>query len=153
MILRRLQKGQSVIEFALVLPLFLLLVMGISYIGMVMADYLTLSSIARSSAREAAIIVDQDKVDKNYPNVKKNYEDYKLPIDIYDWNPKLDNNFNIKNVKINTKEDSTNVVVTINASLNDNGSMLASIVNKLADITDKDTTLNITYTMYSEYKK
>ncbi len=153
MILRRLQKGQSVIEFALVLPLFLLLAMGISYIGMVMADYLTLSSIARSSAREAAIIVDQDKVDKNYPNVKKNYEDYKLPIDIYDWNPKLDNNFNIKNVKINTKEDSTNVVVTINASLNDNGSMLASIVNKLADITDKDTTLNITYTMYSEYKK
>lgn len=153
MILRRLQKGQSVIEFALVLPLFLLLVMGISYIGMVMADYLTLSSIARSSAREAAIIVDQDKVDKNYPNVKKNYEDYKLPINIYDWNPKLDNNFNIKNVKINTKEDSTNVVVTINASLNDNGSMLASIVNKLADITDKDTTLNITYTMYSEYKK
>ena len=152
MILRRLQKGQSVIEFALVLPLFLLLVMGIFYFGMVMADYLALSSIARSSAREASVIVEKDKVKKNYLNVKENYKDYKLPIDIYDWNPDIENNFNIRNVKINSKDESTNVVVTINATLNKNGSMLANIVNKLADMTNKNTTLNITYTMYSEYK-
>lgn len=145
------QKGQSIIEFALVLPLFLLLVFGLFYIGMFFADYLTLSSIARSSAREAAIIVDSKEVERDYPSVKKNYENYKLPMDIYDWKPK--NDFNIKNVKINEKDSSTNVVVTINASLNDNGLMLVNIVNKLADITDIDTTLNITYTMYSEYKK
>ena len=145
------QKGQSIIEFALVLPLFLLLVFGLFYIGMFFADYLTLSSIARSSAREAAIIVDKSEVEKNYPSVKKSYENYKLPMDIYDW--KTEHNFDIKNVEINEKDGSTNVVVTINASLNDNGLMLVNIVNKLADIADKDTTLNITYTMYSEYKK
>ena len=67
------QKGQSIIEFALVLPLFLLLVFGLFYIGMFFADYLTLSSIARSSAREAAIIPSKDYYQDNYKKVRDKY--------------------------------------------------------------------------------
>ena len=63
------QKGHSIIEFALVLPLFLLLVFGLFYIGMFFADYLTLSSIARSSAREAAIISSDDYYKNNYKKI------------------------------------------------------------------------------------
>ena len=49
-------KGQSVVEFALVLPLFLFIMFGVIYSGMMFHDYATLSNIARASAREAAVI-------------------------------------------------------------------------------------------------
>ncbi len=49
------QRGQIIVEFALILPLFLLLVFGIFYSGMLFYDYSTLSNVARSAAREAAI--------------------------------------------------------------------------------------------------
>lgn len=49
------QKGQSLVEFALVFPFFLLLIFAIIYSGMLFYDYSTLSSIARSAARERAI--------------------------------------------------------------------------------------------------
>jgi len=49
-------KGQSLVEFALILPLFLFLIFAIIYAGMLFHDYSALSSIARSAAREAAIV-------------------------------------------------------------------------------------------------
>ena len=49
------QKGQVLVEFALVLPFFLLLIFGIIYSGMLFYDYSTLSNVARSAARERAI--------------------------------------------------------------------------------------------------
>ena len=49
------RKGQSVVEFALVLPLFLLIMFGVIYTGMLFHDYITVSNIARTSAREAAV--------------------------------------------------------------------------------------------------
>ena len=52
------QKGQVIIEFALILPLFLILLFGIIYCGMLFYDYISLSNIARSAAREAAISQD-----------------------------------------------------------------------------------------------
>ena len=51
-------KGQSLVEFALVIPFFLFLVFAIIYAGMLFHDYSTLSSIARSAAREAAIMTE-----------------------------------------------------------------------------------------------
>ena len=53
-------KGQSLVEFTLVLPLFLFLVFAIIYAGMLFHDYSTLTGIARSAAREAAIITGTD---------------------------------------------------------------------------------------------
>ena len=51
-------KGQSLVEFTLVLPFFLFLVFAIIYCGMLFHDYSSLSSIARSAAREAAIMTE-----------------------------------------------------------------------------------------------
>lgn len=48
-------KGQSLVEFTLVLPFFLLLVFAIIYGGMLFHDYSTVSNVARSIARERAI--------------------------------------------------------------------------------------------------
>ena len=48
-------KGQSLVEFALVFPFFLLLILALIYSGMLFYDYSTLSNIARSAARERAI--------------------------------------------------------------------------------------------------
>ena len=138
------QKGQSTFEFAIVLPFFLLLIFCLIYIGMAMADYLSLSSIARSSAREAAIIQVENEVNSNYSDMKKKYYNYTLPMDIYTWNPRETSDFDIEYKK-------HNVVVTINARLNENGFILANIVNKLADSTNSNFDLHITYTMYSEY--
>ena len=49
------QKGQVIIEFALILPLFIILLFGIIYCGMLFYDYSTLSNVARAAARERAI--------------------------------------------------------------------------------------------------
>ena len=58
------QKGQVIIEFALILPLFLILLFGIIYCGMLFYDYISLSNIARSAAREAAIVQTLDDAQK-----------------------------------------------------------------------------------------
>ena len=51
-------KGQSLVEFTLILPFFLLLVFAIIYGGMLFHDYSTVSNVARSIARERAITPD-----------------------------------------------------------------------------------------------
>lgn len=139
----RFQRGQSVVEFALVLPLFLLLCFGIFYIGMIFADYMTLSNIARSSAREASMVVVSTDVDSHYQKVRDKYADTKLPLDAFEWKKE---NFDIVYNKTNQ-----NVTVTINAPLNDKGKGFAHIFYKLIKQTGNDIILKITYTMYSEY--
>ncbi len=62
-------KGQSLVEFALVVPFFLFLVFAIIYCGMLFHDYSTLTGIARSAAREAAIVNGTD-----YGSIKTFYE-------------------------------------------------------------------------------
>ena len=67
-------KGQSLVEFALVIPFFLLLVFGIIYSGMLFHDYSTLSNLARSAAREAAIVsgTQYDEIETFYLKQSKN---------------------------------------------------------------------------------
>ncbi len=111
----RRQAGQSVVEFALVLPLFLFLVFGIIYFGCLFADYITLSNVARSSAREAAL------VGSDYETVKGYYKDNtQLITNIYTWSGE-DDSFTIE--KITTGGDGDvpgSVKVTIKATLNTN---------------------------------
>lgn len=49
------EKGQSLVEFAFVFPFVIMLIFAIIYSGMLFYDYSTLSNLARSSTREAAI--------------------------------------------------------------------------------------------------
>lgn len=141
------QKGQSIVEFALVLPLFMIFVFGMIYFGMVMADYMMLSNIARSSAREASI-ASADDYNDHYRNIRYKYKNEKLPMKIFDWQPTSKKDFDIQ---YKTENDSRYVKVIMTAALNKEGSQLGNIVNKLAGGT-KLATINITYTMYSDAK-
>ena len=68
-------KGQSVVEFALVLPLFLFIMFGIIYTGMMFHDYTTLSNIARSSAREASVSGTGPESSGRYTEIESHYLD------------------------------------------------------------------------------
>ena len=62
-------KGQVIVEFAMILPFLLLVLLGIIYSGMLFHDYITLSNIARSGAREAAI-TDEEPTEGRYTNIE-----------------------------------------------------------------------------------
>lgn len=49
------QKGQSLVEFAIILPIILLLLMGIAQFGMLLNSYLTLQNTTREGARLAIV--------------------------------------------------------------------------------------------------
>jgi Flp pilus assembly protein TadG len=49
------QKGQAFVEFAVVLPILLLLVFGIIQFGIAFNNYLTLTDAVRAGARQAAV--------------------------------------------------------------------------------------------------
>ena len=49
------RRGAAMVEFAIVLPLLLFLVLGIMEFGMIMRDYIMLAQGAREGARTAAI--------------------------------------------------------------------------------------------------
>ena len=49
------ERGQSVAEFALVLPLMMLILLGIVQFGMVFKQYITLTDAVREGSRTAAV--------------------------------------------------------------------------------------------------
>ncbi len=71
------QRGQVIVEFALILPLFLFLIFGLIYSGMLFHDYSTLSNVARSATREAAIAT-TTTTDADALIIKNYYEDGKF---------------------------------------------------------------------------
>lgn len=142
----RFQKGQSIVEFALILPLFLLFLFGIVYFLMVFLDYMTLSTVARNSAREAAVANAEEYAD-HYQVIRNRYTNQELPVDLYDWK----NDFKIDYQEPQKNEEHGNVIVTINAKFKDDTSWLPEILDGLTDSRDSSKLdLHITCTMYSE---
>lgn len=142
----RFQKGQSIVEFALILPLFLLFLFGIVYFSMVFLDYMTLSTVARNSAREAAVANAEEYAD-HYQVIRNRYTNQELPVDLYDWK----NDFKIDYQEPQKNEEHGNVIVTINAKFKDDTSWLPEILDGLTDSRDSSKLdLHITCTMYSE---
>lgn len=75
------QKGQDIVEFALLLPIFLLVLCGIIYCGFMFGDYQTVQDIVRNAAREAAVVEPtRDKVNStelkyDYQKIKDKYDE------------------------------------------------------------------------------
>lgn len=97
------QNGQSIVEFAIVLPFFLLLLFGIFYSGMLFHDYSSLSNIARSAAREAAITSGT-----NYNDIKTHYQNQELLTSLYRKEP-----IEIKKGENDTNENEVYVKITM----------------------------------------
>lgn len=57
-------RGQSTVEFALVLPLVIILLLFLVQAGLLLRDQLLVSSAAREAAREAAVTADFDRVEQ-----------------------------------------------------------------------------------------
>jgi len=135
------QRGQAIVEFALVLPMFMLLLFGVILSGLLFADYMTLSNVARSSAREAALSGE----DKN-TEIKNAYKEklhlisnlYTLPTDDK-WlefdrsNPDIDKG----------------VTVVIKANLNKNFPGVG-VVSYITGAKFPPDTYEIRYTMHDE---
>jgi Flp pilus assembly protein TadG len=49
------ERGQTMVEFALVLPIFVVLLFGIVQFGIAFNNYITLTDAARAGARKAAV--------------------------------------------------------------------------------------------------
>lgn len=56
-------RGQSTVEFALVLPLILLLLLGLLQVGLLLKDQLLVAAAAREGAREAAVTPDATRIE------------------------------------------------------------------------------------------
>ncbi len=75
------QKGQDIIEFALLLPLFMMLLYGMMYASFFYGDYMTISGIVRNAAREAAVVSEYNEDEKditgspinNYDKIRDTY--------------------------------------------------------------------------------
>lgn len=69
------QRGQDIVEFALLIPFFFIIFFGIMYCGFLFGDYITLSNMARSAAREAVIVGEKvPEGQENDPKAQASYE-------------------------------------------------------------------------------
>ena len=57
-------RGQSTVEFALVLPLVALLLLGLLQAGLFLRDLLVVEAVAREAAREAAVSSDRSRIER-----------------------------------------------------------------------------------------
>jgi len=64
--LKKGQKGQALVEFALVLPLLLLLILLAVQFGFILNAYITLTHLSREGARYAAVHPQTDQAIKDY---------------------------------------------------------------------------------------
>ena len=74
------QKGQDIVEFALLLPIFLLVLCGIIYCSFIFGDYQTVQGIVRNAAREAAVV---GRYTESADPLQPKIDNYKIIADKY----------------------------------------------------------------------
>lgn len=163
--MRRYQKGQSIVEFAFVLPILVLFLIGLMYFGLMFSNYVALNNIARDAARSAAMLPDAtykvsgfDTIREAYQNTFTNdstksptvtIDSYFLPNSTYLWDPTKEEKFKIEYEPsdINNGE----VIVTLTADLDkSDGSLAGPFFNVVGRGTLEH--MVVTYHMYSEVK-
>ena len=159
--MKLMQKGQSMVEFSVIFPFFLFLVLAVAYFSFAFADYLQLTYIARDSAREAAIVSVPSKVNNKTrtENEKQQAreEKYQEICNKYKKSGLISDVYTMGDFTITAKSD--DVVVNINAPLNDN-SVLGRTINELLNFFPAENKneknrvkafdINIQYKMYNE---
>lgn len=79
------QKGQSLVEFAIILPLILLIVMGIAQFGLLFNSYLTIQNATREGARTGVVGGTNNEIRQSILNTSPYLKEENLTIHI---NPK-----------------------------------------------------------------
>ncbi|AJQ26833.1 TadE/TadG family type IV pilus assembly protein [Pelosinus fermentans] len=62
------KRGQAMVEFAIIIPFFIFMMYGFSYLGMFFHDYLTLNEMTRDITRQASVGISLDKIKESYSN-------------------------------------------------------------------------------------
>lgn len=139
------QKGQSLIEFALILPLLLLLSIGTIFFGMMFADYVTLNSIANRAAADASRLSREQyaAAGNSYDPIKTKFSTQTLPTGIFLWNPDAPGDFTLTYEPANQA-----VVVMVKARLDSSSVFYPIAVNLLGNNSLRSMT--VTYRMYCQ---
>ncbi len=101
------KRGQAMVEFTIIIPFFIFMLYGFSYMGMFFHDYLTLNEMTRNIARQASVGISLDKIKENYNN-----QTFLTNVYIVTFDPERD---------VKDSEDSSgekNVTVTLTAARN-----------------------------------
>ena len=133
------QKGQSIVEFAVVLPFLLLIVLGIMYSGFIYSDYEAINDLARMAARDASVMTAETYKETEFDDLKAKYEEVGLPNNLYV----------LRKVNIEYKSDQR-IVVTVTAELNPDSSSLSGAFSNFLGRGSVLDTLTVTYQMHSE---
>ena len=152
----RSQKGQGLLEFAFVLPFLILIMFGLFYAGMLFSDYIELNNLARTAAREAAVVSADDwdkeytKVRTKFANAAKSSSDPKkfyLPNSLYVWDFSTKAKFDMEYDKYNKGDQSVTVTLVADVNEDDGG-----IYNALSAQFNVAQQISVEYTMHSEYE-
>jgi len=76
------EKGQSLVEFAILLPLLLLLMMGILEFSLMLNSYLTINNSAREGARLGIVAGSNIEIKELILNISPNLDSKKLIVNI-----------------------------------------------------------------------
>ncbi len=145
------KKGQSIVEFAFVLPFLLLIVLGIMYAGFVYSDYEAINDLARSAARDASVMTaesfnqtvngaDASQGTVGFSELEARYKSITLPNNLYV----------LESVDIAYEDENQRVVVTVTARLNpDNGSLRGAFSAYLGEASILNN-MTVVYRMHSE---
>ena len=103
------QKGQALVEFALIVPLFFAMCFAMIYGGIMFLDYLQFNNSARVVAREISIMTSSSERDKLAEDFESNPSEYvNSQIKLYTVSPDVD-------------VSASDVTVEINLTLNEEG--------------------------------
>lgn len=76
------EKGQSLVEFSIILPLLLLLLMGILEFGLMLNSYLTINNLAREGARLGIVAGSDIEIEELVNSISTNLESENLEVNI-----------------------------------------------------------------------
>lgn len=76
------EKGQSLVEFALIIPVVLLILLGILEFGMMLNSYLTISNASREGARQGAIGSSDSDIQAKIMEISPNLDDMDILVEI-----------------------------------------------------------------------
>lgn len=76
------EKGQSLVEFAILLPVLLLLIMGILEFGLMLNSYLTINNSAREGARLGIVSGSNSEISNLITNISPNLDSQNLHVSI-----------------------------------------------------------------------
>lgn len=107
----RSNRGQAMVEFAIIIPFFIFMLYAFSYLGMFFHDYLTLNEMTRDIARHESVGIPFAKIKTNYSNTT-------FLTNIYTFDPERNVNVVVASEIINGTADGQNVTVTLTASRN-----------------------------------